>query len=168
MNVLGARSQAQARALAGGLATKLLDRVVLALMRVGRRLGRPMIAGVPVSAVMLTRLQTIGAAQSLQDAAQLLVASHRDSLPVVDDGARVSSVITRGDLATALTRSGPHERVAAAPRHPAVTVAPSDSLADVLAQLRRHPDAVALVVDRGTPVGLLTAEDVLAYARGAA
>jgi CBS domain-containing protein len=44
-----------------------------------------------------------------------------------------------------------------------VTVAPADPLDDVLDRLRQHPDSVAVVVDHGEPVGMLTSEALAAY-----
>jgi CBS domain containing-hemolysin-like protein len=40
---------------------------------------------------------------------------------------------------------------------------PADSLDSVLDRLRQHPDSIALVVDHGLPVGVLTAEHLAAY-----
>ena len=42
-------------------------------------------------------------------------------------------------------------------------VSPSDPLDLVLDRLRQSPDAVALVVDHGQPVGLVTPEGLASY-----
>jgi CBS domain-containing protein len=84
----------------------------------------------------------------------------------VEDG-RPISVITRSDVAAGLAAAGPHAPVADAPSHHVVTVGPSDSLADVLARLGDVPDSIAVVVDHGAPVGVLTLETVEAYLDGA-
>ena len=118
------------------------------------------IAGVPVSAAMLRRVAMVSPEQPLEDAASLLLG--QDRLPVIDHG-RPVGVITRGDVATALAHAGPDARVADAPHHDIVTVGPADPLEDVLDQLRQQPDSVALVVDHGVPVGLLTSEALAAY-----
>jgi CBS domain-containing protein len=141
-------------------AASLVEGATHALAHVGRWLGQP--EAVPVGAVMLSRVATVSAEQSLEDAAQLLVATRSTHLPVVD-GASVLGVVTREDVATAVARSGPRARVATAPRHDAIRVAPSDSIADVMARLRAVPGSVAVVEDRGMPVGLLTLERLLAY-----
>jgi CBS domain-containing protein len=141
----------------------LLDDATRALVKLGRRLGRPALASIPVSAVMLSRVETVSVEQPLEDVAQLLVAGHHTHLPVVDHGAPVG-VVTRGDVALGLERSGPHTPVGEAPRHDVVTVTPSDSLADVLRKLRDTPEALALVVDHGAPVGLITVDRLVAYA----
>lgn len=144
----------------------VLDRVSGKLALLGRRLGRPALATVPVSAVMLSRLPTVSVEQPLEEVAQLLVAGRYGQLPVIEDGAPVG-VVTHDDLAAGIERSGPHAPVGEVPRHPVVTVTASDSLADVLDRLREQPSAVVVVLDRGMPVGLLTADRLVAYVEGA-
>ena len=120
------------------------------------------LAGVPVSAAMLRRVETVTPDQPLEDAAQLLLAGGQNQLPVIDHGQTVG-VLTRSDVAAALAQSGPSGTVATAPRHAVVMVEPQESLDHVLDRLRQSPDAVAVVVDHGTPVGLLTADALAAY-----
>jgi Zn-dependent protease/predicted transcriptional regulator len=118
------------------------------------------ISGVPVSAAMLRRVAMVSSDQRLEDAATLLL--RQEQLPVTEHGEPVG-VITRGDLATALAHAGPDATVADAPRHDIVTVGPADPLDLVLDRLREQPDSVALVIDHGEPVGLLTTEALAAY-----
>jgi Zn-dependent protease/predicted transcriptional regulator len=120
------------------------------------------IAGVPVSAAMLRRVESVTPEQPLEDAAALLLSGGLDQLPVIDRG-RPIGVITRSDVATALSHAGPEATVANAPKHGIVTVTPADSLDLVLDRLRQQPDSIALVIDRGQPVGVLTAEHLAAY-----
>ena len=117
---------------------------------------------VPVSAAMLRRVDTVRADQPLEDAAELLLRGGQGQLPVFEDG-RPVGVLTRGDVAAALRHSTPNTPVAAAPRHEVVSVGPEESLDSVLDRLRQAPDAVAVVIDHGEPVGLLTAESLAAY-----
>ena len=120
------------------------------------------ISGVPVSAAMLRRVESVTPEQPLEEAAALLLSGGLNQLPVIDHGQPVG-VITRSDVATALSHAGPEAKVGNAPHHGVVLVSPSDSLDMVLDQLRQHPDFVALVVDHGQPVGVLTAEHLAAY-----
>jgi Zn-dependent protease/CBS domain-containing protein len=120
------------------------------------------ISGVPVSAAMLRRVDSVSPEQPLEDAAAMLLRGGLNQLPVIDHGEAVG-VITRSDVATALSHAGPEATVANAPQHEVVTVSPADSLDMVLDKLRQHPDSVALVVDHGLPVGVLTAEHLAAY-----
>jgi CBS domain-containing protein len=92
----------------------------------------------------------------------LLRAGGLEQRPVIDHGQPVG-VITRADVATALAHAGPDATVASAPQHSIVTVSPGDALDEVLDKLREQPDAVALVVDHGHPVGVVTPEHLAAY-----
>jgi Zn-dependent protease/CBS domain-containing protein len=121
------------------------------------------LAGVPVSAAMLKRVDAVAPEQPLEDAAQLLTAGGLDEVPVFDHG-QALGVITRSDLSRALSHARPGATIADAPRHDVLTVAPSEPLDQVLDRLRQSPGAVALVVDHGHPVGLLTAEHLARYA----
>jgi len=85
------------------------------------------------------------------------------SLPVLDRGAPIG-VITLLDVATGLVTGGPLARVREAPMRPALAVSPAQPLDDVLARLRGVPGAIAVVVDHGTTVGLITAHDLATYA----
>ncbi len=120
-----------------------------------------------MSAVLLTRVAAVRPEQPLDEVAQLIVSGRHDLLPVIDHGKPVA-VISRQDVATVLEQVGPHATVAAAPFHHVVTATPTDSLAHVLEQLHAMPDAVAVIVDHGRPVGLLTEQAVVAYLASAA
>ena len=138
----------------------LANGVISALGSVAHRVGAPTLLGVPVSAAILTRVVAVRPEQPLEEVAQLFTAGRHDLLPVIDHGEPVA-VITRQDIAAGLARVGPHAPVAAAPSHHVVTVVPSDSLAHVLERLHNTPDAIAVVVDHGRPVGLLTEETLI-------
>jgi Zn-dependent protease/CBS domain-containing protein len=123
---------------------------------------RSALAGVPVSAAMLRRIDTVTPEQRLEDAAALLLSERQNELPVIEHG-RPIGVLTRGDVASALAHADPHMAVAAAPKHAVVEVDPADPLDAVLDRLRQNPEAVAVVMDHGAPVGMLTAESLAAY-----
>lgn len=120
------------------------------------------ISGVPVSAAMLRRVEAVTPEQPLEDAAALLLRGGLNQLPVIDHGTPVG-VITRSDVASALAHAGPGATVAAAPQHRVIMVSPADALDAVLDRLRAEPDTVALVVDHGLPVGVLTADALATY-----
>ena len=155
----------------GGLLRRTLshltDGAIRKLTTLARHLGSPALATVPVSAAMLTRLPYVTPHESLEDVAQLFVGGRNAELAVVEDGCPVA-VVTRADVAFGLAHNGPHAAIADAPQHDVLMVAPSDSLADVLEQLRSAPDRVAVVVDHGEPVGLLTIDRLSAYLARAA
>ena len=118
--------------------------------------------GVPVSAAMLTRVAAVSPEQRLEDAAAVMLSRGQSEVPVVDRGVAVG-VLTRADVASALEHAGPEATVASAHPHDVVTVTPGEPLDAVLDRLRQSPDAVAVVVDHGTPVGMITAEALAAY-----
>jgi Zn-dependent protease len=124
---------------------------------------RSRLAGIPVRDAMINRIDSVAADQPLEDAATLIVSAGQNQIAVVDHGHPVS-ILTRNDIARGLARSGPHAPVAAAPHHEIVMVAPTESLDAVLDRLREAPDAVALVVDRDVPIGLITADQLVSYA----
>ena len=134
------------------------------LGKLALRLGAPALATVPISAVMLSRLDTVGAQQPLQDAAHLFIGGRGEQgVPVIEDGATIG-VVTRDDIAIGLQRSGPRALVSEAPCHNVVTVSPSDSLSDVLERLYAAlPDSIAVVVDHDTPVGVISVKHLVAY-----
>ena len=119
-------------------------------------------ASVPVSAAMLSRVDAVGASQTLGDAAAL-VARGTGPLPVIGDDGRPVGVVTRNSLAHALLESGPCASIAFASCGNVIEVGPSASADDVLARLRARPDSIAMVVDNGSPVGMLTVEQLGAY-----
>lgn len=139
------------------------ERAKLFFEGVAKRLKYPALASVPVSAVMLSPVDTVSSEQHLDEVAQLFIAGRNVQLPVMDHGV-VVGVVTRDAVTDALQSAGPHGLVAAAASRHVVTVAPSDSLGDVLAQLRAVPNSVALIVDHGLAVGVLTEELLVAYA----
>lgn len=130
---------------------------------IAKRLKYPALASVPVSAALLSRVDSVSPEQHLDEVAQLFVAGRVAQVPVMDHGVAVG-VVTRAAVTSALQSSGPDALVASAASRHVVTVAPSDALGDVLARLRATPDSVALVVDHGLPVGVVTEDALVAYA----
>lgn len=141
---------------------RLTDAAIHSLTVFARRLGTPALTTVPVSAAMLTRVPCVKPDQALEDVAQLFIGGRNHELAVIADGHPIG-VVTRDDVARGLERHGPHAVVAEAPQHEVVTVTPSDSLAEVLEELRESPERVVVVVDHGDPVGLLTLDRLAAY-----
>ncbi|CAN5713773.1 hypothetical protein BH11MYX3_BH11MYX3_35070 [soil metagenome] len=125
------------------------------------KLQYPALATVPVSAVLLHRVDAISPDQTLGDAAQL-VARGTGPLPVIDHG-RALGVMTRDALTDALIASGPRASISAASCREVMTVDPSTPASEVLERLRSMPDAVVLVVDHGSPVGFVTEDQLAAY-----
>lgn len=127
-----------------------------------KKLHYPALATVPVSAAMLSRVNAVSPDQTLADACQQLVALRVSQLPVIDHG-RALGVVTRDAVAHALAEAGPRGTISMAETRQVVQVDPSEPAADVLAKLQQHPEAVALVVDHGSPVGLVTSGELAHY-----
>jgi Zn-dependent protease/CBS domain-containing protein len=121
------------------------------------------LSGVPVSAAMLTRVDSVSPEQPIEDAATLMLQRGQNQIPVVDHG-RPVGVLTRGDIASALAKGGPTARIGEGPTHEVVTVEVGDPLDLVLDRLRQTPEAVALVIDHGEAVGMVTADTLAGYA----
>jgi len=136
------------------------------LAAIAKKLQYPALASVPVSAAMLSRVDAVTLDQTISDVAQQLVAHGVTQLPVID-GDRVLGVVTRDGLAQAHAEAGSRATVAMALSE-VLQVEPSASANEVLAHLRTHPETVALVVDHGSPVGVLTVDALETYLSRAA
>jgi Zn-dependent protease/predicted transcriptional regulator len=67
---------------------------------------RSALEGIPVNRAMATDFETLSPQDDLQRAVELILAGHQQDFPVVEHGAIVG-VLTRADLLSALSRSGP-------------------------------------------------------------
>lgn len=129
---------------------------------VAKRLGGP---SIPISAVILARSAPTAAVtpeQSIEDVAQLFVAGKLSEMPVIDHGVALG-MLTRTAVGDSLAHDGPHTPVGLVALSDVVVVEPDAALDDVLDQLDEHPGAVALVIDHGAPVGMVTREQLDAY-----
>ena len=72
--------------------------------------------GLPVTAAMITRFQTLSPQDSLQAAVNALLAGSQHDFPVVDGGGRVRGILSRSDLFAALNSHGPAHAVYAVAR----------------------------------------------------
>jgi Zn-dependent protease/predicted transcriptional regulator len=123
---------------------------------------RAALVDVPVSAAMNRAIETITPDRPLEEAAQILVSHGRDQLAIVDHGETVG-VLTRQDVASGLTSAGGDASVGAAPHHEAISVAPDASLEGVFDRLVQTPEAIAVVVEGGRPVGIVSADQLAAF-----
>lgn len=119
-------------------------------------------ASLPVSAAMSRRFHALRSDESLGEAARWLVETGQHTLPIVDGGAAVG-VLTRCDVATGLTHIGADAAIARAPHHAAVTCAPNDTVQGLVGRMAHEPDAIAVVVENGVPVGVLTSEQLSTF-----
>ena len=128
-----------------------------------KKLAKPA-ASIPISAVILARTSPMSTArpdQALEDVAQLFVGGNAQ-MAVIDHG-KALGVVTRDALAGSIASDGRHTPVGLVAMGDVVVVGPNDPLLEVLEQLDENPGAVALVLDHGSPVGMVTREQLDAY-----
>ena len=123
---------------------------------------RSAIVDVPVRAAMNRQVDVVTPDEPLGDAARLLVSTGQHQLPIVDHGETVG-VLTKTDCAEGLKHAGPRAPIADAPHHDAITVAPEDGLEGVFDKLAREPGKIAVVVEHGLPIGVVTSEQLATF-----
>ena len=123
---------------------------------------RAAVVNVPVSAAMNRHFDVVRADEPLGEAARLLVTTGQHELPIVDHGEMVG-VLTRTDVAHGIEQVGPTAAISRAQHHDAITVAPNEPLEGVFDRLAHDPHSIAVVVERGMPVGVVTAEQLATY-----
>jgi CBS domain-containing protein len=120
---------------------------------------RASLAGMPVSAAMVTAFMSIETRHELQHAADLMLAGDQQDFPVLEGG-RYLGMLTRAELIRGLREEGPTAPVG---RIVHVDVEPIDAawpLEKALQVMRAGRLAAVPVVMRGQLVGLLTLENV--------
>lgn len=127
-----------------------------------RAQARSAVEGVPVRAATMTQFSTLGRADSLGRAVELLLSGPQHDFPVVEEG-EVVGILTRGRLLEALARGGRDRYVseAMAPAPPAVS--PDAPLSEVLEQMARDGLAVVPVQSSEGLCGILTTENTAEY-----
>lgn len=118
-------------------------------------------AGVPVREAMRCT-GAIAADAPLGEAACRLVQTGQHELPIVDHGEAIG-VLTRNDVAAGIKDVGPEAPIAKAPHHEAITVAPYASLDGVVDQLAHAPNAIAVVVEDGAVLGVVTPQQLATF-----
>ncbi len=125
---------------------------------------RVLLKDVPVRAAMLTEFKTVGAHDTLGQAADLLLAGSQQDFPVVSpDGRALQGLLTRSDLMAGLARGGREAPVADCMKAEIPSVEADSSLSEAIPRLRAGDGPCLQVVDRGRPAGLLTLENVGEY-----
>jgi Zn-dependent protease/CBS domain-containing protein len=116
----------------------------------GRRLTR----GVPVRAAMVTEFHTLSHGSTIQDAANLLLATSQQDFPVVHGG-RVVGLLGRNALLHAIATEGADTYVAGAMERNFLSISPSTDLTEVM-PLMSQQGSCALVMEDDRLVGMLT------------
>lgn len=130
---------------------------------------RSALAGLPIQAAMLTDFHTLSADDSLEVAAQALLAGSQVDFPVLDERGELTGVLTRADLIRGLTERGAHSAVASAMSRSFETAEPTELLEPALERLQRSECPSVPVLQGGRVVGLVTPDNIgeLVMLRGA-
>jgi Zn-dependent protease/predicted transcriptional regulator len=121
---------------------------------------RAAIHGFSAREAMVTRFETLAPQDTLDRAAQLLVASHQHDFPVVDAWGRVAGVLHRSALLEALAKGGRETAVLEAMEREFVSVSPETPLEEVLGLFRGRPSHPILVLGAsGGLEGMITLDN---------
>jgi len=117
------------------------------------------LGGIPVARAMLTDFRTLGPADSLSRAAELILAGSQHEFPVVDGG-RVAGVLTRADLIGALSAQNLQRPVAEVMQRDFQVADSSDMLEGAMERLQACACHTLPVVHDGQLVGLVTMDNI--------
>ncbi len=113
---------------------------------------------------MISRFETLGPQDTLQVAAEHLLATHQQDFPVVDAWNRVVGLLARARLMRGLARPGSAGGlVLEAMERELAVVRPDDDLERVLQSLRARPDRPVLVLDGERLCGMITLENLTEF-----
>jgi len=120
---------------------------------------RSVIAGIPVERAMITDFHVVEAGDSLQRAADLVIAGEQQDFPVVEQG-RLVGLLTRDRLVRAIAERGLESPVREAMTGTYETAEARELLGPAFERLQTSSCRVLPVLREGRVVGLLTAENV--------
>jgi Zn-dependent protease len=124
---------------------------------------RSAIVGKPAHEAMIRRFETLAPQDSLQIAAEHLLATHQQDFPVLDAWNRVVGILSRARLMQGLARHGGSGVVLDVMERDVPTVAPDDDLARVLQFLRARPQCPVLVLEEERLSGMITLENLTEF-----
>ncbi len=132
-----------------------------ASMEAAAATGRVLTRGVPVRVAMIRDFRTLSHADTIRDAANLLLATSQQDFPVVHGG-EVIGLLSRDLLLKAMAGSGPDSYVAGVMDRNFLRLDPEMDLAEALSLLSK-PSACGLVMEDGRLLGLLTRENLAEF-----
>jgi len=119
-------------------------------------------AGIPVRKVMLTDFQSLREDDPLSRAVDLILAGSQHDFPV-QDGNRVTGVLTRTDLIAGLSKRGAKCLVAEVMRRDYRTIDASDPVEGVFMRIAESREYAIPVTEAGRLVGLLTSDNLAEF-----
>jgi Zn-dependent protease/predicted transcriptional regulator len=121
--------------------------------------GRAAIQGLQARSAMETKFESLAPQDTLERAAQLLLATHQHDFPVVDAWGRVAGVLHRAALLEALAGSGRETAVLEVMEREVLVIPPETPLETVLGLLQGRPALPILVVGAAGLEGMITLEN---------
>jgi len=119
-------------------------------------------SGIPIRTAMRTHFATLTTGNTLGDAVKLVLDGSQHDFPVMW-GDRVMGILTRANLLAGLQQHGPDQLVTTVMRREFDTAEPNEMLEAVLTRLAISPSRVMPVLQDGTLVGLVTADNLGEY-----
>jgi Zn-dependent protease/predicted transcriptional regulator len=119
---------------------------------------KTVLAGIPVRRAMITDFRVLTPVSTLQDAVDLVLTGSQQDFPVVDQG-RVTGILARSKLVSALTQHDRSTPVDVVMHRSFPTADASEMVEDALERLNGSGHLLP-VLERGALVGLLTMENV--------
>jgi Zn-dependent protease/predicted transcriptional regulator len=120
------------------------------------------LGGIPVSQAMMTEFKTLGPLDTLQQAADHILAGTQQDFPILE-GDQVVGILLRSDLFAALSRHSEASRVNAVMRRDFEIVHPGDMLETASVHLQACGCHIFPVAQDGKLVGLLNMENIGEY-----
>ncbi|MGZ4858642.1 MAG: site-2 protease family protein [Candidatus Angelobacter sp.] len=123
---------------------------------------RSALRGIPVSQVTITDFNTISPSDMLSRPVALMLHGTQQDFPVVDEG-RLVGVLTRNELLSGLSKSGPDVPVSQVMRKDYQAVSGSEMLQAASDRLQNPDCRVLLVMEKGNLRGLFTVENLAEF-----
>lgn len=121
--------------------------------------SRSAFRGVSVRRAMVTRFTSLASDATLADASRELLAGTQPDFPVLE-GSEVVGVLAQRDLMQALAAGRPEAPVTESMRSDCVQAHPDEMLEGVIERMRQSQCPIALVIDDGRLVGLVTPDNI--------
>jgi len=120
------------------------------------------LSGIAVSRVTITDFSTISSSDTLSRPVELMLHGTQQDFPVVDNG-RLVGILTRKELLSGLSKSGPDMPVSQVMRKDYPAIAGSEMLQAASEKLQNPDSRVLLVMEKGSLLGLFTVENLAEF-----
>src|SRR6476469_5685536 len=123
---------------------------------------KSVLSGIAVSRVTITDFSTISSSDTLSRPVELMLHGTQQDFPVVDDG-RLVGILTRKELLSGLSKSGPDMPVSQVMRKDYPAIAGSEMLQAASEKLQNPDSRVLLVMEKGSLFCLFTVENLAEF-----